>query len=311
MEAPLPRTFSEVVEEITKFTGLPKSEVEERVWLEAVQPGWNVADDVKNFGVVPHWYDDRMEKLYKEGDGFIFETMRFWAQPQRQKWVALAADRLRAYCGRHGMAPSLAKVLMLGDGAGNDSIYLCNQGFRIDYFDVPGSRTWEFALRRFRYYSLLEAAIRPATDYSACLGSEYDAVICFEVLEHLPQPVSAISDMSRMLKPHGVALVTESFGAVTPELPTHLSSNLGLAGRAPFLFLKDNMFVNWHSDDPLLKPMEYVKVDRRSVELWWRLVTDRRIGGEWASGQAHRFVRAARRLLAQKTGAESARAEDI
>jgi hypothetical protein len=66
--------YREIVDEITKFTALPQQEVEYRVWMEALNLGWNVNKDVKNFGVTPHEYDDKMQQLYQEGDGFIFET---------------------------------------------------------------------------------------------------------------------------------------------------------------------------------------------------------------------------------------------
>src|SRR5579863_588285 len=62
MDLILPQTFSELVEEIAKFAGLSREEVERKLWLEALQPGWNVAQDVKKFDVLPHKYDNRMER---------------------------------------------------------------------------------------------------------------------------------------------------------------------------------------------------------------------------------------------------------
>jgi len=49
----LPITFHEIVEEIVQYTGLSRAEVEHRVWMQALEPGWNVLQDVKRFGVTP------------------------------------------------------------------------------------------------------------------------------------------------------------------------------------------------------------------------------------------------------------------
>ena len=63
-------------------------------------------------------------------------------------------------------------------------------------------------------------------------------VVCFEVLEHLPEPEQAIRDIATMVKPAGIALITEDFGDIAEHLPTHLKSTSSLAGTTPFLFLK-------------------------------------------------------------------------
>ena len=87
MQVRLPQTYAEVVDEIARFTTIPRSEVEQRVWMQALEPGWNVLNDMERFGVVPHVPSERMTQLYRDGDGFIFETMVFWAKPDRRRWT--------------------------------------------------------------------------------------------------------------------------------------------------------------------------------------------------------------------------------
>jgi 2-polyprenyl-3-methyl-5-hydroxy-6-metoxy-1,4-benzoquinol methylase len=58
------------------------------------------------------------------------------------------------------------------------------------------------------------------------------------VLEHVERPQLMIATVAALLKPAGIALITEAFGLVTPNLATHLASNLKYDGRTPLLFAK-------------------------------------------------------------------------
>ena len=151
---------------------------------------------------------------------------------------------------------------------------------------MPGSVTSTFALNRFDYYGVTGKEVQPVSDYSSLLRGMYDAVISFEVLEHLPQPAKAVKDMARMLKPQGVCLVTESFGSVHQGLPTHLGANIKFAGWTPLLFLKNKLVVSWYSRDPLFKPMEFERVEKRSVNHGFRLVGDKTLVWGWLLARA-------------------------
>jgi SAM-dependent methyltransferase len=273
----IPVTFRDVVDQIARFTSWPQSEVEERVWLEALNFGWNVAADATCYGVTPHVYDARMEQLYRDGTGFIFETMVYWAKLQRQRWTAQALERVRSYASARSLPADQLKILMIGDGAGNDSLVFAQAGFAIDYFDVPGSQTYAFATKRFAAAGLLGDRISLIVDYQSGLSGVYDVVVSFEVLEHLPDPLAAIRDIHRLLKVGGIALITEGFGALDQRYPTHLASNEQFSGRTPFLCLDQRLVLSWYSRDPLLKPMEFVKAVTVSRRDRLRLWTDRTV----------------------------------
>ena len=49
----------------------------------------------------------------------------------------------------------------------------------------------------------------------------YDAILCTEVIEHIPDPISAIQEMSRILKPGGVLLITAPLQAGLHQEPYH------------------------------------------------------------------------------------------
>ena len=52
----------------------------------------------------------------------------------------------------------------------------------------------------------------------------FDAVMCIEVLEHVPNPPAAIEELDRVLKPKGHLIITAPFSSLTHYSPYHFSS---------------------------------------------------------------------------------------
>jgi len=55
-------------------------------------------------------------------------------------------------------------------------------------------------------------------------AESFDAVMCIEVLEHVPDPVRAIEEMSRILKSGGFMIITAPFCSLTHFAPYHFST---------------------------------------------------------------------------------------
>jgi SAM-dependent methyltransferase len=274
MQVQINSNYKHLVNEIVNLTDLPTVDVEDRLWMEILEMGWNVKQDAKQFNITPHVYDDNMEKLYKEGYGLIFETLLFWARPERQDWIKKALERILLYGKLNNISPEKLSILMLGDGGGSDSLYLVKNGFNVKYFDIPGSKTYDFAIKRFEKHGVLGKQVEFISDYNQCLQSQYDIVLSFEVLEHLTDPIKAIQDINSMLKKGGLALITEGFGVVADYHPTHLQSNLKYSHKTVFIFLQNKMRLSWYSKHSLFKPMEFTKVDHQSILDLFRLVGD-------------------------------------
>lgn len=287
----LPITFQEIVAEIVEYTGLHREEVEHRVWMQALEPGWNVIQDVKRFGVTPFQFDENMLRLYTEGDGFIFDSLVYWSKPSRRLWIQHAVERIQLYSERVGVPLADLKILMHGDGPGNDSLFLANNGLQLDYYEVPGSKTFEFAVKRFQRSGTWNKQIRPIYDYASCLNGQYDVVISFEVLEHLPQPVEAIQQIQAALKTGGLAIITDDFGDLAGYLPTHLKSGARYLGLTPYLFLRNHMVLSWYSEDELFKPYEFIKVEQVSLENWVLLAREYNVRSLYLSKYASRLAR--------------------
>jgi len=52
----------------------------------------------------------------------------------------------------------------------------------------------------------------------------FDAILCTEVLEHLPDPVEALGEFSRLLRPDGVLLLTAPFCSIAHFTPYYFST---------------------------------------------------------------------------------------
>ena len=53
-----------------------------------------------------------------------------------------------------------------------------------------------------------------------------NAIMCTEVLEHIPDPLAAVKEFSRLVKPGGYLLITAPFASLTHFAPYHFASGL-------------------------------------------------------------------------------------
>jgi len=79
--------------------------------------------------------------------------------------------------------------------------------------DSAGMQTGEFDYGELDIVSDITAI--PEPDFS------FDAVMCIEVLEHIPDPVQAIKEFSRLIRPEGHLILTAPFCSLTHFSPYH------------------------------------------------------------------------------------------
>lgn len=55
-------------------------------------------------------------------------------------------------------------------------------------------------------------------------SASFDAVMCIEVLEHVPDPTAAVRELVRVLRPGGTLVITAPFASLTHFAPYHFST---------------------------------------------------------------------------------------
>ncbi len=54
--------------------------------------------------------------------------------------------------------------------------------------------------------------------------ASFDAILCVEVLEHLPDPAGALKEFARLLRPGGQVIITAPFASLTHFAPYHFAT---------------------------------------------------------------------------------------
>lgn len=54
--------------------------------------------------------------------------------------------------------------------------------------------------------------------------ASFDAILCTEVLEHLPEPTAALNELARLIRPSGLLVLTAPFASLTHFAPYHYVS---------------------------------------------------------------------------------------
>lgn len=161
-----------------------------------------------------------MLEFYASTDAFLFETVAWNSTRIKHEMRSIVCQGLTR------RLPTTARILCFGDGMGFDSAVLARCGFQVTCYEVSG-HCLEFAQRLF---ALNQLDVRIETNEQN-LGSErFDAIVCLDVLEHLPDPVQAVKKFSGWLNESGFLVAHAPFYHVDSTRPTHLSSNRRFSG---------------------------------------------------------------------------------
>jgi len=134
-------------------------------------------------------------------------------QSQINRWVAAQA----------AMVPTGSRVLDVGAGAGPYRQLFAHCEYRSqDFAQVPG-----FLGKYTTLDYVSDIKNIPVPD------SSFDFILCTEVLEHVPEPILAVREMARILRPGGKLLLTAPLGSFLHQEPYHF-----YGGYTPYWYKK-------------------------------------------------------------------------
>jgi SAM-dependent methyltransferase len=117
----------------------------------------------------------------------------------RKQWVAHYASLL----------PGGTRVLDVGAGVGQYRSLFAACDYKAHDFGQEPQTAGHYT--RLDYQSDVLAI--PAPDAS------FDVILCTEVLEHVPEPIKAVKEMARLLRPGGLMLLTAPLGCLLHQEP--------------------------------------------------------------------------------------------
>ena len=230
----------EQLEDLSTYTGMSHAECRNRLDSYATKEmavAWHRAQ--------PQVPEEIMD-FYRATDLYIWALMQWHASLDRKPYRD-AIDRL---CQRLTLEKP-RRILDFGCGIGTDALILASRGYEVTLVDVAGP-TFDFARHRFRRRGLNADFIESNSPVPNPPG-HFDGVICFDVFEHLPDPLGAAKRLVKGLKPEGLLLQQGAFNDEGNH-PCHLSEGVsrfagmrwhinlagcGLRSEAPLIYVKE------------------------------------------------------------------------
>lgn len=181
--------------------------------------------------------DAEILEWYRTTQSYIFELSSYHLDPGYNYSGMLSgiSEALRA--------KGVRSVLCLGDGIGDLTLKLCEDGFDARYHDLEGSRTAAFAESRLIGYQLRPAGWSMIDDATL---SHVDAVVSLDFLEHVADVPYYVRTIYDVIRPGGWFMAQNAFGIGSGDngsIPMHLERN-------------DRFEKDW---DPLLKEIGFVQ----------------------------------------------------
>jgi 2-polyprenyl-3-methyl-5-hydroxy-6-metoxy-1,4-benzoquinol methylase len=174
----------------------------------------------------PFVWSEKLAKFYQQTKMAIVGNSvwnRRTEKLQMRQWIG-------HYLAKHSQGP--LDILTVGDGAGFDSLYLAQCGHRVTYSEEC-TIDQIFAAKIFQNAGVKVHMIRSLQEMPEL---SFDAVLCLDVLEHVPDPPDFVASLLRYLRVGGHFIVHAPFFFLTPDNPTHLKANRKYSGNLSRLY---------------------------------------------------------------------------
>lgn len=164
--------------------------------------------------MLKHYLEKRLAQWFKTD-----ATVNFGAYA-RDQWVAEKARAL----------PEGARVLDVGAGQCQYRALFSRCDYRTQDFAEYGGTKSGVSAEQWVYGGIdyvSDVASIPVPDAS------FDVILCTEVLEHVPEPIAALREFGRIVRPGGVVLLSAPLGSGLHQEPYHF-----YGGFTPYFYRK-------------------------------------------------------------------------
>ncbi|MEK7412625.1 MAG: methyltransferase domain-containing protein [Planctomycetota bacterium] len=191
-----PQTAEVVFDDLTTYLDRPIETIVHEYWQYRTGP-----DVIAQEQVGRATDEATVSAYYATTPHYLYELSYWEASRGKQAWFQVLWRAAQRY--------ELQRALDFGGGVGGLSLYLWSHGIQSDHLDVPG-KTFDYAAWRFARHNL-KVSMHDATTPERWPHSAYDAVVAWDVLEHLFDLDAAIGRIARLLRTDGWLISKSTF----------------------------------------------------------------------------------------------------
>ena len=207
-----PQAARRVFGDLRAYLGLPIERIAQDYWL--YRDGQDAAAQRR---VAEATDEATVLAYYASTPHYLYELSYWEASREKQAWFRVLVRACRKY--------GLRRVLDFGGGVGGLSLHLGLHGISCDYLDVPG-KTFAYAAWRFARHTPDVATLEATAPHHAWPNGVYDAVIAWDVLEHLFDLESAIGHIAGLVRTERWFVSKSTFAAHEGDhLDIHLAKH--------------------------------------------------------------------------------------
>ncbi len=203
----------EDLEDLSTFSGMSR-----RACLERLRE-YSSAELAKAWRTANPKTPEAILAFYRSTDLYIWALMQWHASRARDPYREAVSYLVRRYPAAAGWS----RVYDFGSGVGTDALFLSAHGYDVTLVDVD-SPTLRFARHRFARRNLRAQFVESRSALPEPNGI-YDVAVCFDVFEHLPDPLEGARRLIAALRRGGVFLQQGSF-VDDGEQPCHLADGI-------------------------------------------------------------------------------------